>query len=66
MAVQNVMAKKKLQEKIFESVDSNTELNEKQKLFCAFYVQTFNATQSYLKAYGGKNKNSAYELGSHL
>lgn len=46
--------KKKLQEKLFESVDSNAELNEKQKLFCVFYVQTFNATQAYLQAYGGK------------
>ena len=47
---------KNLNEKIFESVDSNAELNEKQRLFCAFYVQSFNATQAYLKAYGGSKK----------
>ncbi|WP_054691022.1 terminase small subunit [Fructilactobacillus florum] len=27
-------------------------LTEKQKLFCVYYLQSFNATQSYLKAYG--------------
>lgn len=60
------MAKKKnLNEKLFESVDSNSELNEKQKLFCVFYVQTFNATQSYLKAFGG-NYDSASVFGYRL
>ena len=60
------MAKKKnLNEKLFESVDSNSELNEKQKLFCVFYVQTFNATQAYLKAYGG-SKNVAGISGHEL
>lgn len=61
------MAKKKnLNEKFFESVDENAELNEKQKLFCVFYVQTFNATQAYLKAYGGKNRESAQSCSSKL
>ena len=41
-------------------------LTDKQKLFCAFYVRNYNATQAYLKAYGEKSKNSAYELGSRL
>lgn len=38
-----------------ESVMSNSELNDKQKLFCLYYSKSFNATQSYLKAY-----NSSY------
>ena len=60
------MAKKNLQEKLFESVDANAELNEKQKLFCVFYVQSFNATQAYLKAFGRKNKNSARVIAHEL
>ena len=64
--MQNVMAKKKkFNEKFFESVDSNEELTEKQKLFCIFYVETFNATQAYLKAYGG-NYDSASVFGYRL
>lgn len=34
----------------------NDELTEEQRLFCIYYSRTFNATQSYLKAYG-----SSYE-----
>lgn len=41
-------------------------LTDKQKLFCNFYVQNFNATQAYLKAYDGKNKNSAQAASSKL
>lgn len=56
---------KKCAEKLFEAADENAELTEKQKLFCVFYAEKFNATQAYLKAYGGK-KNvagvSAHEL----
>ncbi len=44
--------KKKTERKLIASVEANEELTEKQKLFCVFYVQSFNATQSYLKAYG--------------
>lgn len=47
------VAPKDLKTKLFESVDSNAELTEKQRLFCVFYVQCFNATQAYLKAFGG-------------
>lgn len=32
---------------------SNDELTERQKIFCVYYARTFNATQSYLTAYGG-------------
>lgn len=31
---------------------SNDELTEKEQYFCAFYIKSFNATQSYIKAYG--------------
>ena len=36
-----------------ESIESLNEsgLNERQKLFCIYYIERFNATQSYLKAY---------------
>lgn len=33
-------------------LNKNTTLNEQQKLFCLYYLQSFNATQSYIKAYG--------------
>lgn len=35
---------------IFE--DTEHGLSEKQKLFCVYYVKTFNATRAYMKAYG--------------
>jgi phage terminase small subunit len=34
-----------------EHIEDNSELTEKQKLFCLYYIQNFNATQAYLKAY---------------
>jgi len=33
-------------------VCENPELTEKQRLFCTYYVRSFNATKSYMKAYG--------------
>lgn len=54
-----------LKEKLFESVDKNAELTERQKLFCIFYLQSFNATQAYLNAYGG-DYNSASTNGYRL
>ena len=53
------------EKKLADKNKNSAELTEKQKLFCVFYCQSFNATQSYLKVYGGK-KNSAYELASRL
>lgn len=35
-----------------ESVMSNDDLTDKQRLFCIYYSKSFNATQSYKKAYG--------------
>lgn len=46
-------AKQETEEKMAADLDANEELTEKQRLFCLFYAQSFNATQSYLKAYGG-------------
>lgn len=34
-----------------ESVLENTELTEKQRLFCIYYIEDFNATKAYQKAY---------------
>lgn len=31
---------------------TNDELNDKQRLFCVLYIRSFNATKSYMKAYG--------------
>lgn len=38
--------------KAVKSVMSNEDLTDKQRLFCIHYSQSFNATQSYKKAYG--------------
>lgn len=54
------MAKKKLEEKLLEAVD-DSELTEKQKLFCVYFVSCHNATQAYLKAYGGKRTTAEVE-----
>lgn len=35
-----------------KEVLTNTELNDKQRLFCLYFVKSFNATRSYMKAYG--------------
>ena len=48
----------KLKNELFDSLDTS-ELTEKQKLFCIYYVENFNARQAYLKAYGVEDKKSA-------
>lgn len=45
-------AEKKAVAKEIESVMSNEDLTDKQRLFCIYYSRSFNATQSYKKAYG--------------
>ena len=35
-----------------EQVIENTELTDKQRLFCVLYTKCFNATKAYQKAYG--------------
>lgn len=44
---------KKIMQKVVAAVEENEALTEKQRLFCIYYVDNHNATQSYLKAYGG-------------
>lgn len=52
-------------EKVAKQLDANDTLTEKQKLFCLYYLQSFNATQSYLKAYKGTYGTAGVE-GSRL
>ena len=35
-----------------EAVIQNTDLTDKQQLFCIYYIRCFNATKAYQKAYG--------------
>ncbi len=44
--------KKKTVLDIIEEIVQNTELTDKQQLFCIYYVRCFNATKAYQKAYG--------------
>lgn len=39
-------------QKVIEELDDNSDLNEKQKLFCLYYTQNHNMTKSYQMAYG--------------
>lgn len=39
-------------EENFELISENSDLTEKQRIFCMFYVKCFNATKAYQKAYG--------------
>ena len=48
---QNKTEKKTVAKEV-ESVMSNEDLTDKQRLFCVYYSKSFNATQSYKKAYG--------------
>jgi len=41
----------KVAPKIVDELEANNELTEKQKLFCLFYLQRFNATWAYQQAY---------------
>lgn len=52
----NVAKKKKVAKKAVAdeviTVTQNTELTDKQQLFCIYYIRCFNATKAYQKAYG--------------
>lgn len=43
--------KKKNKATVKEPVIENDELNDKQRLFCVYYIKYFNATKAYQKAY---------------
>ena len=47
----NNMKKEPIAEEVKE-VLGNTELTDKQRLFCIYYIKYFNATKAYKKAYG--------------
>lgn len=47
------MAKKSIEDKLLDAVEKSN-LTDKQKLFCVYYVSCHNATQAYLMAYKGK------------
>ncbi|WP_273125825.1 terminase small subunit [Bacillus weihaiensis] len=55
---------KKKEQPIKEVFVESDELTDKQRLFCLYYVKTFNATQSAIKA--GYASNSAHVEGSRL
>lgn len=41
-----------------ESISENSELTDKQRLFCVYYIRCFNATKAYQKAYGCDYKSA--------
>lgn len=40
-----------IKEPIVEEILENTDITDKQRLFCVYYIQCFNATKAYQKAY---------------
>ena len=50
VCTQNDHKKEKAEEAV-EKVIENVDLTDKQRLFCLFYVRSFNATKAYQKAY---------------
>lgn len=61
--------KKKKQKKksaVVEQIVNNSELSDREQLFCVVYVRCFNATRAYMKAFEHKNKNSASVLGCNM
>lgn len=58
------VTKKARSPNIKEPVVESDDLTEKQRLFCLYYVKSFNATQSAIKA--GYAANSAHVTGSQL
>ena len=52
--------KKDAETECMEELSENTELTEKQRLFCIYYVRCFNATKAYQKAYGCSYETAMY------
>ena len=44
----------------------NSELTDKQRLFCIYYIRSFNATKAYQKAYGCSYKTAMVEGSGYL
>lgn len=56
--------KKNIQDRITEEDIEGADLTEKQRLFCLYYIKSFNATQAAIKA--GYSPDSAHVEGSRL
>jgi phage terminase small subunit len=52
---------KKVKNQIIDDVESNNELNEKERLFCLYYASDPNVLQAYLKAYKCKYETARVE-----
>ena len=48
------VATKKVAKKIAKEIVENEELNERQQLFCVYFMKYHNATKAYQLAYGAK------------
>lgn len=64
MCTQNSVKKKPAGSEV-ESVTENSDLTDKQRLFCIYYIRSFNATKAYQKAYGCNYEN-AMQNGSRM
>ena len=49
-----------------KGVFAMSKLTDKQRMFADYYIQTANATESYMKAYNPKNPKSAESAGARL
>lgn len=56
---EKVCTQKEVIKDTVEQVIETGELNEKEQLFCLFYIRCFNATKAYMKAYGVKYEVAA-------
>lgn len=56
---------KEAAEREVDQVIENPELTDKQRLFCIYYIRSFNATKAYQKAYGCNYEN-AMQNGSRM
>ncbi len=52
------LQQKKADKKVVKAAAKNTTLTEQQITFCLLYVKTFNATQSYMKAYDADQRTA--------
>lgn len=62
----NATKKKKVFDDGTRETMMNEDLTHQQRLFCIYYSKTFNATQSYLKAYGCSYETAMVEGSNHL
>lgn len=64
-AANKTQHRKKIATDIVEEIVQNTELTDKQQLFCIYYIRCFNATKAYKKAYQC-DYNTAAVCGSRM